>query len=127
LVKASVHAPVAAFHTAPGNLTSAVNSRFAETLPSVLSTSVSNLWVEKGVIWQLPNLLVGFTSHSAATGFFSSVKGLGYESAPSSWYEGTPFSASDFPILHFGTKGVEIVGCILVWPSLNAMAYAKTF
>jgi hypothetical protein len=127
LVKASVHAPVAAFHTAPGNLTSAVNSRFAETLPSVLSTSVSNLWVEKGVIWQLPNLLVGFTSYSAATGFFSSVKGLGYESAPSSWYEGTPFSASDFPILHFGTKGVEIVGCILVWPSLNAMAYAKTF
>src|SRR5258707_122830 len=39
---------------------------------------VPNLWVEKGVIWQLPNLLVGFTSYSAATHFFSSVKSLGY-------------------------------------------------
>ena len=104
-----------------------VNSKFGDTLPSVVSSSVSNLWVENGVIWQLPNLLVGFTSYSAATGFFSSVKGLGYKSAPSSWYEGTPFSASDFPILHFGKKGVEVNGFILIWPSLNTMTYAKTF
>jgi len=59
--------------------------------------------------------------------FFLSVKGLGYESAPSSWYEGTPFSALDFPILHFGTKDVEIVGCILVWPRLTTIPYAMTF
>jgi len=127
LVRASVHAPVAASQTGPRNLTSVFNSKFAGTLPSVLSSTVPNLWVEKGVIWQLPNLLVGFTSYSAATGFFSSVKGLGYESAPSSWYEGTPFSASDFPILHFGKKDVEIVGCILIWPSLTTMPYAMTF
>jgi hypothetical protein len=79
------------------------------------------------VIWQLPNLLVGFTSYSAATVFFSSVKSLGYESAPSSWYEGTPFSASDFPILHYGKKGVEINGFILIWPSLITMPLANTF
>jgi len=70
LVKASVHAPVAASQAAPRNLTSVVKSKFAGTLPSGLSPTVPNLWVEKGVIWQLPNLLVGFTSHSAATGFF---------------------------------------------------------
>src|SRR5580698_8608907 len=43
--------------------------------PKILSNPVTtNLWVENGVIWQLPNLLVGFTSYSAATAFFSSVK-----------------------------------------------------
>ena len=79
------------------------------------------------MVWQLPNLLVGFTSYSAATSFFSSVKGLGYEPAPSSWYEGGPFAATDFPMLHWGKKGVEINGFILIWPSLNAMPFASTF
>jgi len=127
LVRQSVHAPAAASQTGPRNLTSLVNSKLAGTLPSALTPAVSNLWVEKGVIWQLPNLLVGFTSYSAATVFFSSVKSLGYESAPSSWYEGTPFSASDFPILHYGKKGVEINGFILIWPSLITMPLANTF
>ena len=41
-------------------------------------SEIKNLWVENGQIWRLPNLLVGFTSYSAATHFFSSVKSLGY-------------------------------------------------
>lgn len=64
-----------------------------------IAPPIPNLWVDDGVIWQLPSLLVGFTNHSSATGFFSSVKGLGLTPAPASWYQGTPFSASDFPIL----------------------------
>lgn len=95
--------------------------------PATPKAPVPNLWVENGAIWQLPNLLVGFTSYSAASTFFGSVKGLGYEAAPSSWYEGSPFSATDFPILHWGKKGVEINGFLLVWPSLTAIAFASTF
>lgn len=88
--------------------------------------AVPNLWVEKGVIWQLPNLLVGFTSYSAATAFFSSVKGLGLAPAPSSWYEGTPFSATDFPMLQWGTAADD--NCyLLIWPSFNTLPFAQTF
>ncbi len=96
-------------------------------LISAPTSTVPNLWVENGVIWQLPNLLVGFTSYSAATGFFLSVAGLGYNSAPSRWYEGTPFSAMDFPMLHWGKKGAQINGFILVWASLTAMPFASMF
>ena len=32
-----------------------------------------NLWVENGAIWQLPNLLVGFTNYASVTAFFASV------------------------------------------------------
>lgn len=102
-------------------------SRLAGPVSPATTPTVTNLWVENGVIWQLPNLLVGFTSYSAATAFFSSVKSLGYKSASSRWYVGTPFSGTDFPILHYGTKGVEINGMILIWPSLNAMPFASTF
>jgi hypothetical protein len=108
-------------------LASGANSGLGGGIKIPASTTIPNLWVENGVIWQLPNLLVGFTSYSAATAFFSSVKSLGYESASSSWYEGTPFSATDFPILRYGTKGVEIVGTILIWPSLNALPFASKF
>ena len=102
-------------------------SRLTGSGSTASTPTVTSLWVENGVIWQLPNLLVGFTSYSGATAFFSSVKSLGYKSAPSTWYAGTPFSAKDFPILHFGTKGVELNGMILIWPSLNAMPFASTF
>jgi hypothetical protein len=127
LVRMSVHAPMAASRTGPRNVNLLASSKFARPLTAPLGPAIPNLWVENGVIWQLPNLLVGFTSYPAATVFFSSVKGFGYEPAPSSWYEGTPFSASDFPILHWGKKGVEINGFILVWPSLNAISFAKIF
>src|ERR1700739_40603 len=40
LVTASVHAPVAAFRTAPGNLSAVVNPKFGDALPSVVSASV---------------------------------------------------------------------------------------
>ncbi len=95
--------------------------------PLSLTPTLPNLWVEKGVIWQLPNLLIGFTSYSAATTFFSSVASFGYKPAPSSWYAGSPFSATDFPMLHWGTKGIEINGFILVWGSLTAISFASTF
>jgi hypothetical protein len=127
VVQASVHAPKTLSRTGPNILTSPVGSTLTGTLRSLLDPAVSNLWVEKGVIWQLPNLLVGFTNYSSATGFFASVKSLGYKPAPSSWYVGTPFSQSDFPILHWGTKGVEINGFILIWPSLVTMSLASTF
>jgi len=127
LVQASVHAPVAPSQTGPRNLTSLISSKLGGALHSALDPTVPNLWGEKGVIWQLPNLLAGFTSYSAATGFFASVKSFRYEPAPASWYEGTPFSATDYPILHWGKKGVEINGFILVWPSLITMPLASTF
>ena len=63
------------------------NPRLLDAPLSPPSTAIPNPWVEKGVIWQLRNLLLGFISYSAATSFFSSVKRLGYEPAPSSWYE----------------------------------------
>ncbi len=65
----------------------------------VTAPQIPNLWVENGVIWQLPSLLVGFTNYSSVTGFFSSAKASGMTAAPASWYQGIPFSASDFPIL----------------------------
>ena len=127
LVNQSVHASVAARRTGLSAVTLLSKSTVAGSISTASTPTVTNLWVENGVIWQLPNLLVGFTSYSAVTAFFSSVKSLGYESASSSWYAGTPFSATDFPILHWGTKGVEINGFILIWPSLNAMPFASTF
>jgi len=101
--------------------------RFVRALLPPAASAIPNLWVEDGVIWQLPNLLVGFTSYSAATSFFFSVKSLGYQPAPSGWYEGTPFSARDFPMLQYGKKGIELNGMILIWPSLTAMPFASTF
>lgn len=127
LVNRSVHASVTTPRTGLSAVTSLSKSRFAGSISTASTPTVTNLWVENGVIWQLPNLLVGFTSYSAATAFFSSVKSMGYKSASSSWYVGTPFSPTDFPILHYGTKGVEINGMILIWPSLNAMPFASTF
>lgn len=44
---------------------------------SIPISTLRILWVEAGVIWPLPNLLVGFTSYAALTAFFSSVKSLG--------------------------------------------------
>jgi hypothetical protein len=91
-----------------------------------------NLWVENGVIWQLPSLLVGFTSYSAATSFFASAKTpiYDYVPAPASWYQGLPFSATDFPILRYAST-VSSPGndtnLILIWPSLNTMGFASTF
>jgi hypothetical protein len=101
---------------------------------------VPNLWVEKGVIWQLPNLLVGFTSYSAATHFFSSVKSLGYSPGSVGSYQG-PFSAMDFPLLWVGSssaayktihdnvyyEGTNYYTNLLLWPSLATMHYAKMF
>lgn len=127
LVTQSIHAPMA-LRTGVSDLISHPSPKLSggKILPLGTPTTPS-LWVEKGVIWQLPNLLIGFTDYSAATTFFSSVKSLGYMSAPSSWYAGSPFSATDFPILHFGKKGLTISGFILVWPSLNAASFASTF
>ena len=89
--------------------------------------NVPNLWVEKGVIWQLPNLLVGFTSYSAATHFFSSVKSLGYWPGGAGSYQG-PFSAMDFPLLWMEIY-LWSFKCtsLLLWPSLATMHYAKMF
>jgi hypothetical protein len=88
---------------------------------------VLNLWVEKGVIWQLPNLLVGFTSYSAAIHFFSLVKSLGYSPGAAASYQG-PFSAMDFPLLWMGIdfEGLNFT-YLLLWPSLATMHYAKMF
>jgi hypothetical protein len=88
---------------------------------------VPNLWVENGVIWQLPNLPVGFTSYSAATHFFSSLKSLGYSSGDAGLYRG-PFSAMDFPLLWVPSKAIygSVEGTNL-WPSLATMHYAKMF
>ena len=127
VVNRSVHAAVTTPRTGLSDMTSLSKSGFAGSISTASTPTVTNLWVENGVIWQLPNLLVGFTSYSALTAFFSSIKSLGYKSASSSWYVGTPFSATDFPILHYGTKGVEINGMILIWPSLNAMSFASSF
>ncbi len=111
----------------PASSLSALTKVGSGALRVTSNPAIPNLWVEKGVIWQLPNLLVGFTSYSAATAFFSSVASFGYQAAPSSWYEGTPFSATDFPILHWGKKGVEINGFLLIWASLDAMSFASAF
>ncbi len=87
-------------------------------------TTVPHLWVENGVIWQMPNLLVGYTSYSAATTFFSTLKGLyksPYIAGSSHLFTGTPFSMTDFLILF------DSDGAFLVWPSLFAMSSAKAF
>ena len=119
VVSRSVHAP-AGSSTGLTNLL--VNPKFTAQLS--LPIMVGNLWVEDGVIWQLPSLLVGFTSYSAATTFFSSLKGTGMESAPANWYQGLPFSATDFPILYEqNSTGRDL----LIWPSLYVMGSAQMF
>ncbi len=89
-------------------------------LPS--SFILPNLWVDNGAIWQLPNMLLGFTNYSAATSFLSSVSSLGLYPAPQSWYAGTPFSATDFPILWEKEQSL-----FLLWSSINALSYAQKF
>src|SRR5258708_16639379 len=81
---------------------------------------VPNLWVEKGVIWQLPNLLAGFTTYSAATHFFSSVKSLGYSPGGVGSYQG-PFSAMDFPLLWVGSSSdaYKTIHDNVYWAGIN--------
>lgn len=140
VVRNSVHLP-----RAPAPLTMAgipaarLNPKFIATLP------LQNLWVENGVIWQLPSLLIGFTNYSAVTRFFGSLNGTGMGPPPSTWYQGRPFSASDFPILYdqyeyskskrikptkansYSTKFTTVwagFDC-LIWPSIAALPNIK--
>jgi hypothetical protein len=101
---------------------------------------VKNLWVENGQIWQLPNLLVGFTSYSALTHFLSSAKSLGYAPGGRGYYTG-PFSAKDFPLLWMQSsraiyrtihdsvyyEGNAIYTHFLLWPSLATLHFAHMF
>lgn len=140
VVNQSVHAP-AKSSTVPMNIS--LNPRFGQNI----APPIPNLWVENGVIWQLPSLLVGFTSYSAVTKFFASLHGTGMGAPPSNWYQGIPFSANDFPLLydlyeytksknikptaadHHATKSntVWATCTCLVWPSLTALSHTKTF
>lgn len=140
VVSKSVHAP-AASPTIPMNFS--VNPKDRVNIP----VQLPNLWVENGVIWQLPSLLIGFTSYSALTKFFGTLHGTGMGPPPSKWYQGKPFSQTDFPLLydqyeytkttkikpdaanHHATKSNTVwAACnCLVWPSLTALKFAKMF
>jgi hypothetical protein len=120
-----------------------VNPKFTADIPLQLQ----NLWVENGVIWQLPSLLIGFTSYTAVTNFFASLHGTGMGPPPSKWYQGKPFSSVDFPILYDqfeyskskkikpdaanseSTKSTTVwsgYNC-LIWPSLAALPSINIF
>jgi hypothetical protein len=136
----SVHAQ-AASSTVPMNLSA--NPRITANIP----IQIPNLWVENGVIWQLPSLLIGFTSYSAVTKFFASLQGTGMGPPPSQWYQGKPFSSVDFPLLYDqyeytksktikpnasnsdATKSNTVWGACncLIWPSLTALSSVKMF
>jgi len=109
------------------------------------SSLIPNLWVENGVIWQLPSLLIGFTNHSAASRFFSSLHGTGMGPAPSKWYQGIPFTSMDFPILKekgifrvqgWGGAGPNVDATVtytvkathlLVWARISALPNIQMF
>ena len=62
------------------------------------SNRFPNLWVEDGVIWSLPKLVLGFTDpHSAAVFFKSMNPSMGL--AGSNWYANFPWPASAMPTL----------------------------
>jgi hypothetical protein len=140
VVSKTVHAPA----VPPNPLTNMqVNPKFTANIPRPLP----NLWVENGVIWQLPSLLIGFTSYTAAKDFFASLHGTGMGAVPSNWYQGKPFSSVDFPILYdqfeyskskkikpdaanqgatTSTTDWSGYNC-LIWPSLEALPSIKIF
>jgi hypothetical protein len=138
VVRRSVHPPASSSATSL-----AMNPRFVPNIPMPLK----NLWVENGVIWQLPSLLIGFTDYSSVTKFFASLNGTGMGSPPANWYQGLPFSASDFPILYdqydyskskkikptaanqYSTSAITVWGAVkcLIWPSLAALPSIKMF
>ena len=126
VVQRSVHAP-------PPHPAEPVN---LQTNPKFTLVQPPNLWVENGVIWQLPKLLIGFTSDSSAKAFFLSVKGMGFQPPPASWIQGLPFSASDFPMLYEQhSHGVQKKWTtdhmqtyqFLIWPSHHMMTSTKLF
>jgi hypothetical protein len=140
VVRQSVHVP----STSSSIPTSfQLNSRVVANIP----TPLPNLWVENGVIWQLPSLLIGFTSYSAVTKFTASLNGTGMGAPPSKWYQGKPFSERDFPILYdqwqysqskkikptksdsYATKSTTVWGACdcLIWPSLAALPQINMF
>lgn len=136
VVNSSVHAPPAG-----GTGLRVANPSLNPTLlGSRPPPEIKNLWVENGQIWQLPNLLVGFTSYSAVTHFFSSVKSLGYAPGGESSYSGA-FSARDFPLLWVDSskaiyktihhaiyyEGMQNYTNLLLWPSLSVMHFAHMF
>lgn len=96
-------------------------------------TFVPNLWVEKGVIWNIAtNLVLGFTSYTAQTNFMSlcetSFPGIGLKAAPKSWYAGA-FSATDMPIIVQQLTTSPVLGSnfLLLWPSLTSLSFAASF
>lgn len=130
-----------------GAMSGIVNRSLASNRNCAIAPPIPNLWVQNGVIWQLPSLLVGFTNYSAATSFFNSLKGSGMSAAPSNWYQGIPFTASDFPILTDGYQYTTVQtiqapswapGCtqlqtywsdthLLIWARISALQNVKLF
>jgi hypothetical protein len=90
------------------------------------SSPLPNVWVEKGVIWNVAtNLAMGFTSYSSLTDFVSAARssfpGYGLESGPKTWYTGA-FSQTDMPMLV--QKSTKL---LLIWPSLVSIPFAAKF